>query len=253
MTPALVAISHGTDSIRGRALVGGLVAAIRSRFPDTHGGFVDVLQPDVARVLGKLPPGQPAVVVPLLLSAGYHVRVDLAEAAAAADRAVTVTGALGPDDGLVGLLAGRLAEVGAGPDDEIVMAAAGSSDPAAVADCRVMADRLAAMLGRPIEIGFLSAATPTLPEAVAAARATGHRVVVATYLLAPGYFLDLVEACGADVVTPPLLTGGPVPEALVAAVLMRYTDALGVSAADLSALSAERERNVTAAQPAGNA
>ncbi len=238
MTPALVAISHGTDSIRGRALVGGLVAAIRSRFPDTHGGFVDVLQPDVATVLGKLPPGQPAVIVPLLLSAGYHVRVDLADAAAAADRPVLIAGALGPDDGLVALLAERLAAAGAAPEDELVLAAAGSSEPAAVVDCRDVAGRLAALLGRSVRIGFLSAATPALPEAVATARATGRRVVVATYLLAPGYFLDLVEAVGADVVTPPLLTGDVVPEALVAAVLGRYTAAFGVSAdGPLTALS----------------
>jgi len=228
--PALLAISHGTDSVRGRALVGGLVAAIRSRFADTHGGFVDVLHPDVPTVLGKLPAGQPAVIVPLLLSAGYHVRVDLAEAAAAADRPVAVAGALGPDDGLVELLADRLADAGALPDDEIVLAAAGSSDPAAVVDCRDMADRLAVLLGRPVRIGFLSAAKPTLRQAIAAAKDTGRRVTVATYLLAPGYFLDLVEAAGADLVTPPLLIDPAVPEALVAAALRRYTDACGVSA-----------------------
>ena len=64
--PALVAISHGTDSVAGRALVGAFVAAVRHRVADTHGGFVDVLQPDVATVLRKLPAGQEAVVVPLL-------------------------------------------------------------------------------------------------------------------------------------------------------------------------------------------
>jgi sirohydrochlorin ferrochelatase len=230
-TPALLTISHGTDSVRGRALVGGLVAAVRSRFADTHGGFVDVLQPDVPTVLGKLPPGQAAVIVPLLLSAGYHVRVDLADAAKSADRPVVVADALGPDDAIVALLEDRLTAAGVRPDDEVVVAAAGSSDPAAVADCRETAARLAERLGRPVQIGFLSAARPTLPEAVAGARTTGRRVVIATYLLAPGYFLGLVEASGADVVTPPLLAGGVVPEALVTAVLRRFQSALEVSSA----------------------
>jgi sirohydrochlorin ferrochelatase len=220
--PTLLAISHGTDSVRGRALVGGLVAAVRARFPDTRGGFVDVLQPDVTAVLSKLPPGAPAVIVPLLLSAGYHVRVDLARAARRADRPVVVSGALGPDDGLVALLTRRLQEAGVVADDELVLAAAGSSDVAAVADCHDTAHRLAARLGRGVRIGFLSAASPRLPEAVVAARSTGRRVAVATYLLAPGYFLGLVEAAGADVVAAPLLDGGPVPDELVDAVLARY-------------------------------
>jgi sirohydrochlorin ferrochelatase len=232
VAPALLAISHGTDSVRGRAAVGGLVAAVRSRFPDTRGGFVDVLQPDVATVLGKLPPGSPAVIVPLLLSAGYHVRVDLARVARRTDRPVIVSGALGPDEGLVELLTRRLQEAGLHLEDELVLAAAGSSDAAAVADCHDTARRLAARLGRPVRIGFLSAASPRLPEAVAAARSTGRRVVISTYLLAPGYFLGLAKAAGADVVAEPLLDGGPVPDELVKVVLARYAAAIGVAPAE---------------------
>lgn len=223
--PALVAISHGTDSVPGRQLVGALVAAIRARMPDTHGGFVDVLQPDVETVLRKLPEGRPAVVVPLLLSAGYHVRVDIGRAARRADRPVAVAGALGPDDGLVRLLAARLRSAGLQEDDEVVLAAAGSSDGAAVVDCREQAARLSALLDRPVAVGFLSAAEPRLQQVVDAARATGRRVVVATYLLAPGYFERQVRATGPDVLTAPLLDGGPVPQELVEAALARYAAA----------------------------
>ena len=49
-------------------------------------------------------------------------------------------------------------------------------------------------------VGFLSAAEPRLPDAVAAARsdaaADGGRVVVANYLLAPGFFDDLARSGG---------------------------------------------------------
>lgn len=224
--PALVAISHGTDSVAGRAAVGALVAAVRRHRPSARGGFVDVLHPDVATVLRKLPPGRPAVIVPLLLSAGYHVRVDLARAAGEADRAVRIAPALGPDDGLVRLLVRRLGEAGLQPDDAVVLAAAGSSDPSAVADCHDTGRRLAALLRRPVTVGFVSAAEPRLAEAVAAGRGAGPRVVVATYLLAPGYFSTIVQACGADVVSAPLLAGsGEPPEELLRVVLDRF-DAL---------------------------
>nr|WP_281371822.1 CbiX/SirB N-terminal domain-containing protein [Petropleomorpha daqingensis] len=101
------------------------------------------------------------------------------------------------------------------------MAAAGSSDPRAVADV----ERTAALLqwGRsgPVTCGYGSAATPSVPDAVAAARAAGAtRVVVAAYLLAPGHFADKLAAAGADAVTAPLL-----PDDRVAAVLLDRYDA----------------------------
>ena len=81
----------------------------------------------------------------------------------------------------------------------------------------------------------LSAAEPRLPEAVASARsdagADGARVVVANYLLAPGFFDDLARAAGADVTARPLLVPDePAPRELVEIVLDRYeaaTAALG--------------------------
>ena len=88
----------------------------------------------------------------------------------------------------------------------------------------MVARSLGELLRRPVAAAYLSAARPRLDEAVAAARAAGAaRVVVATYLLAPGFFADLAGRCGADVVTPPLLVpDGPVPAALVDVVLNRY-------------------------------
>ncbi len=92
---------------------------------------------------------------------------------------------------------------GCATDDRIVLAVAGSSDRRAVEDCRDMAARLAAASARDVSVGFLSAAEPRLPDAVAAARsdaaAGGGRVVVANYLLAPGFFDDLARSAGADV------------------------------------------------------
>jgi sirohydrochlorin ferrochelatase len=76
-----------------------------------------------------------------------------------------------------------------------------------------------------VTLGFLSAAEPRLADAVASARAAApqSRVVVSSYLLAPGYFQDLAEAAGGDVTTAPLLLPiGAAPQQVVDVVVDRY-------------------------------
>lgn len=225
--PVLLACSHGTSSPAGQRAIAALVEVVATRVPEiaVEAAFVDVQDPDVPTTLDELE-GSQVQVVPLLLSAGYHVHVDLAEAVEGR-RHARVTGALGPDSRLVRLLARRLHEAGLREEDAVVLAAAGSSNTSAVADCRQVGEELAATLGRPVTTAFLSAAQPRLPDAVAQARSRlttpGARVVVATYLLAPGYFADLAAGAGADVVTPPLLTDDEPPAMeLVQIVLDRY-------------------------------
>ncbi len=228
---ALVGIAHGTSSADGQAAVAGLMRAVAVARPDLRvaAGFVDVQQPDTPATLASLPAGIPAVVVPLLLSGGYHVHVDLTEAVQAETcRSVVLAGALGPDDRIVAVLRHRLAEAGLRDGDTVVLAVAGSSDSRAVAACRVVAERLADAVGREVSAGFLSAATPRLACAVTIARINrpGRRVVASSYLLAPGYFQALVEKAGADVVTRPLLVPNePASPLLVEVVLDRYRSA----------------------------
>ncbi|HXD62514.1 MAG TPA: CbiX/SirB N-terminal domain-containing protein [Lacisediminihabitans sp.] len=225
--PALVAVSHGTSSAAGQAAVAALVAAVAAARPQlaVSAGFVDVQQPDAPSALESLG-GRPAVVVPLLLSAGFHVHVDLRRQLRGADE---LARALGPDDRLVRVLRHRLDDIGLRRGDRIVLACAGSSDARAVADCHDTGARLASALGRPVRVGFISAARPRLSDAVRSERASarGARVVVANYLLAPGHFNDLVHSTDADLVTPPLLVAGREPaEALVGLVLDRYQQAV---------------------------
>jgi len=225
--PALLAVSHGTSSPVGQAAVAALIDAVRAARPDldVRAGFVDVQRPNVEDLLDEFGSDRRAVTVPLLLSAGYHVHVDLTRALEPTGGRVVLTRALGPDDRLVRVLARRLRECGLGESDAVVLAAAGSSDPRAVADCREVGDRLNALLGRDVTVGFLSAAKPRLQDAVTAARASGARVVVSSYLLAPGYFQDRVEASGADAVTSPLLSPTDIPPELVDVVVDRYASA----------------------------
>lgn len=212
----LLLCSHGTSSPAGQRAVAGLVQAVAGATSDgVSAAFVDVEEPDVPTALGRLVAHGAVVVVPLLLSAGYHVYVDLTEAVAA-EPAARLTGALGPDQRLVDVLVRRLAEVGLTETDQVLLAAAGSSDERAVRDCERTATMLAQTLGRAVSIGYISATKPALPSAVGDARSAGGRVVVASYLLAPGYFHDLARSAGADMVTEPLL----VPEAAAPAELI---------------------------------
>ncbi len=205
--PVLVACSHGTDDPTGRDVVAGIVDGVRALRPglDVRSAFVDVQEPAVGRVVERVvAEGRTAVVVPLLLSAGYHVHVDIA--AAVTGRPAVAAGALGPDVRLVGCLVDRLRDSGAGPGDAVVLAAAGSSDPRAVEDVEVMVDLLReAWPHGPVLAAYGSAARPRVPDAVAQLRAAGApRVVVATYLLAPGWFRSRLDEAGADIVTAAL-------------------------------------------------
>jgi sirohydrochlorin ferrochelatase len=222
----LALVSHGTSSPLGRTAVAALVDAVTARVPGRRvvSGFVDVQQPDLASTLAR---SGGSVVVPLLLSGGYHVHVDMRQAVREDAAPSALAAALGPDDRLVAVLLRRLREAGVGGDDVVVLAAAGSTDARAVADCRDMASRLGGALGQRVTCGFISAASPRLSDVVRRAREwhPRARVTVASYLLAPGYFAELAGGCGADVVAAPLLrSDAPVPEELVDIVLDRAAE-----------------------------
>lgn len=229
--PALAAFSHGTSSPAGQRVVAELMDAVAAARPleTVRLGYVDVQHPDIDETFATIDPGVHVAVVPLLLSAGYHVHVDLTHGAAKRS-GTTLTGALGPDPRLAQLLLRRLEQAGFTNDDVLVLAVAGSSDVRAVADCRTVAAQLALTSGHEVTLGFLSAAEPRLTDAVATAREghLGARIVVSSYLLAPGYFHDLVTAAGADLVTAPLLAEGEAPAIeLVDIVLDRYDAVVG--------------------------
>jgi sirohydrochlorin ferrochelatase len=232
MMPTLVACSHGTNSPAGRAAISDLVERVRRLLPETRvlEAFVDVQEPSVDDVLADCAPENPPVVVPLLLSTGYHTQVDIARAVAAHPGRAVAAPALGPHELLVEVLESRLAQVGVAPSDAVVLAAAGSSDPAAEVDVRAMAELLAERLGTPVDVGFAAGAGPRIDATVAAARARGAaRVVVASYVLAPGYFADVIARGGADVATAPLAPD----DRLAAIIAERYAAA----AAQLGALT----------------
>jgi len=222
-SPALVAVAHGTRDPGGAAVVEALLERVRALRPGltVRAAYVEITPPSLPDVLAALD-GR-SVVVPLLLAPGYHSTVDIPRAAAVRPQA-TVAPVLGPDPLLADALADRLDEAGRLPGDAVVLAAAGSGDPAATVAAEQQARMLATRTGDPVTVAYGSSVRPDVPTAVAAARRAGAaRVAVAAYLLAPGFFATRLAAAGADLVSAPL---GPHP-AVVRLVLARYDAAAG--------------------------
>jgi sirohydrochlorin ferrochelatase len=220
MSPALVAVSHGTSSAEGQAAVAGLVDAVRLRLPsvDVLDAYVDVQEPALEDVLDRL--GEPAVVAPLLLAPGFHVHVDIARAVSG--RAATTAAVLGPDRSVTGVLVDRIASVGLCDDDVLVLGVAGSRDVRAHHSVDRAATRLAIALGREVRVGHLGGTGRPIRDVISEAARFRSRIVVSTYLLAPGHFAKVLGKCGADVVTAPLLSSGPPDPRLVQLVVDRF-------------------------------
>lgn len=225
--PALVAVAHGSRDPAAARSVAALLDDVRRRRPglEVLAAYLDHTEPRLDACLASI--RGPAVVVPLLLTAAFHSSVDIpAQMAGAADRAVQAE-VLGPHDALLDGLGRRLEEAGVRrgePGTAIVLAAAGSTDPAAVQTVRELAARWATRGWWAVEAAFASAAGPTAAEAVAMLRRRGApRVALASYLLWPGLFADRLAAVGgADAVSAPL---GAAPE-VGQVVLERYDAAL---------------------------
>ena len=217
---ALVACAHGTRSAAGRAAVASLVSAVRAASSaPVLDAFVDVHGPYVSDVVASL--SGDAVVVPLLLAPGYHVRVDITRAAAPWSSAVAPS--LGPSPLLTSLLMDRLQAAGARRGDAVVLGAAGSSDDAADVSVRAAARSLSVAWGGPVSVAYGASRSPSLAAEVARLRSvTCGRVVVASYLLATGHFHRCILDAGADLVTAPLLGEGSPDPRLVELVLERF-------------------------------
>jgi sirohydrochlorin ferrochelatase len=202
----VVVVAHGTRDPAGVAVARQLADVLRSRLFDrpVRLAFVDVLGPGVREVVAGAP--GPVTVVPAFLSSGYHVRSDVPrEVAATGRRDVTVSAALGPHPLLVGAMIDRLRAAGWRRGDAVVLAAAGSSDPRAVADVRAAACQLSGLVSSRVRVGFVATGAPRAAPLVAGLRATGEcRVAVASWLLAPGLFHSKLASAGADVVAAPL-------------------------------------------------
>lgn len=116
---------------------------------------------------------------------------------------VVITSPLGPDPKLADALLRRLTEIEIGlrTGDAIVIAAAGSTDPRALADIEQVASWVRKRRSAPVETAYVSGGVG-LDATIRSLTAAGHRVVVGTYLICPGKLADTVakQAWGAGAV-----------------------------------------------------
>lgn len=234
--PALVAVAHGSRDPQALRTVLALLDRVRDLRPglDVRLGHIELNQPLLPDTLDGLR-GADAVLVPLLLGRGHHVKHDLPTAAAAAPSVRTrIAAPLGPHPLLVEALYGRLVEAGWDAADAgsrraaVVLAAAGSRDPDSAQDTRRTARMLGERLGGvPVIPAYASAATPTVPAALRALAARGrHRTFVASYFTAPGRFASAAASAAPGTAAVPL---GAHP-AMARLLLHRYDQAVSATA-----------------------
>ena len=206
--PALVTVAHGTRLRAGNRVAAAITAAAGRRLGvPAQESYVELCAPLFSTVVRSLE--QPSVVVPLLLSTGFHVRHDLPEAMRRASVPVQAARPLGPHPLLAEVMCLRLRGSGARVGDPVVLVAAGSRDPDAAIDLASAGRMLQARWGAPVRVATVSGEGPTVADQVAAARTHG-RVAVVPYLLADGHFSRRAEllarsagaTAGADVLGP---------------------------------------------------
>ncbi|WP_327345885.1 sirohydrochlorin chelatase [Streptomyces europaeiscabiei] len=241
--PALVLVAHGSRDPRALATVHTLMERVREQRPGlaVHLGHIELnepLLPDTLAALGD----REAVLVPLLLSRGYHVKQDIPEMAAAAEARTRLAAPLGPHPLLVDALHTRLVEAGwpTRMDDAtrrtgaVVLAAAGSRDPEAAEDTGRTAQLLADRLGVPVVPAYASAAAPTVADAVRALTARGRtRIAMASYFTAPGRF---ARQCAQEA---PWIAAAPLGAhpAMASLILHRYDESLTTATRTLPLLA----------------
>jgi len=230
-SPVLIACAHGTRNAEGQAAIRRVMADIETLRPGLRvvEAYVDVQEPELGGVVEGLPEGTAAVVVPLLLSTGFHIKVDVPKAIKSRPEVIAAR-PLGPDPRLAELLANHLRAAGLTENDGVLLAAAGSSLPDGSVDSEEQGRLLGELLPNKVRVAYGASAQPTVPDGVASLRAelaadggTG-RVFIASYLLATGYFHDQLAKAGADVVAAPLL-----PSPVLAEIALERYDAVVAS------------------------
>jgi sirohydrochlorin ferrochelatase len=234
--PALVALAHGSRDPRSAATVTALVDEVKALRPDLRieKAFLELSKPGFQTVVDKLVRAghDEIVVVPLLLNAAFHAKVDVPDAIAEATSRhpglkIRGTDVLGLEPRFLEVLdermraalkAARVREL-----DALVLAAAGSTDPLANQAVARLARVWGAHHRGPGPAASAAAAPPATGEAVRQFRAEGRRhIAVASLFLAPGTLLDrateLALEAGAVAVSEPL---GAHPE-IARTVLARY-------------------------------
>lgn len=197
--PPLVIAGHGTRVNAGADAATALVEKVRGLLPGVRveAGFVELTPPTVDAALDTVLTDAPsAVVVPLMIGTGGHVRDDIPEAIDASrarhlDATVVYLRQLGSPKPLVAAVHARIAAARAewsAEDTDVVMVGRGCSLTDANAD-HVRLSRVVFETGgyRQVLSAFIQVARPSLPEILRQYHASGsRRIVVMPHFLFTG-------------------------------------------------------------------
>ncbi|WP_051209464.1 CbiX/SirB N-terminal domain-containing protein [Propionicicella superfundia] len=209
--PPLVIAGHGTRDEAGAAVCLCLVDRVRTLLPGVRveAGFVELTPPTIDEALsGVLADSPNAVVVPLMIGTGGHVREDIPEAIESgrrgrADATVVYTRHLGSPAPLVAAARQRIDAACAGWDPaEVAVVFVGRG--CSVTDANADHVRLGRVLqdvggyGRVLP-AFIQVADPTVRESLDLAHLTGaRRIVVMPHYLFPGRLATWVQAAATE-------------------------------------------------------
>lgn len=191
MPATLLAVAHGSADPAGLAEIERLVELVRAERPATpvELGWLERADPPAGELLARLT--GPVIVVPVLLSTGYHVKVDFRRVVGSRP-GTALAGQLGPDPRLVEVVRQRLLG-GRRQGADVVLFAAGSSDPEAFQQLVQVAAELQRALAR--AEGSEPAVHPRCLTDADWRAGLSAGCDVASYLLAPGTFADRLRTC----------------------------------------------------------
>lgn len=213
MSTPLIIAAHGTRDAEGEAVCRALTRRVGGMLPgvDVSVGFVELSDPGIPAALAdavRRTGSRSAVVVPLMLGTGGHVRVDIPEFIQEAlgeipHASVRYARHLGPDPLLVGAVRARMAAAMGEwqpADTTLVFLGRGALVPEANAD-HVRLARMHFEEGgwRDVEHCFIQVTQPSLPEGLDRAYANGARkLLVMGHWLFPGLLRTWTRQQGAE-------------------------------------------------------
>ena len=187
----LVIAAHGTRDPEGVAVCRALAERVRAKLPDTKltMGFVELTEPSIPEAVAEAlegfePKGEmDAVVVPLMLATGGHVRIDIPEAIdeGRGEARVAYSAALLGSPLLDSAVRNRVVEVlGEWRPQDTACVLVGRGSP--VTESNAERYRMARTLMEETELrsihpAFIQVSRPSVPEALNHAKATGVKQI----------------------------------------------------------------------------
>lgn len=220
LNPPLVAVAHGSRHRCASENAERLLSQVRQIRPDLEITlcFLERTEPSFFKVIEQV--STSSVVVPLILSRGFHVFSDIQVNCSRIS--IRSTPPLGPDPVLSEVIMERLVEAGIPLFTPLLLAAAGSSCREGAEDVESAAQDLSHKLDVPVEIGYLNGRGNSANKAAQKLRSEFGEFAIAPYLLSPGNFISLANLVEARWIASPLGSHRKIAKLI----LMRYDHAL---------------------------